>query len=89
MTQHQIGSKEEIFKTITDILSKDFECDKEKLKPEAHLFTDLDLDSIDAVDLIVKLQQITGKKVDPEAFKQVRTLQDVVDAIYALFQPNQ
>jgi acyl carrier protein len=88
MTKLQIGSKEEIFKIISDILIKDFECNPEKLTPEAQLFTDLDLDSIDAVDLIVKLQQITGKKVDPEAFKQVRSLQDVVDAIYALFSKS-
>ncbi len=80
----KIKSKADIFKIVTDILAKDFECDKAKLIPEAQLFTDLDLDSIDAVDLIVKLQQLTGKKVDPESFKQVRTLQDVVDAIYLL-----
>jgi len=85
MTKPQFYSKDEIFKTIADILAKDFECDKAKLTPDVQLFTDLDLDSIDAVDLIVKLQQITGKKVDPESFKQVRTLQDVVDAVHALF----
>ena len=42
---------------------------------------DLDLDSIDAVDLIVKLQSKINQKVDPEDFKQIRTLQDVVDAV--------
>lgn len=88
MTQIQINSKEDIFRTISEILVKDFECDPKKLTPDAQLFTDLDLDSIDAVDLIVKLQQITGKKVNPEAFKQVRSLQDVVDAIYELFSQS-
>lgn len=82
----KVQNKNDIFNTIVDILEKDFECPREKLKPEAQLFTDLDLDSIDAVDLVVKLQQITGKKVDPESFKQVRSLQDVVDAIYDLFK---
>jgi acyl carrier protein len=42
------------------------------------LYEDLDLDSIDAVDLVVKLRAITGKKIDPEAFKKVRTVEDVV-----------
>ena len=88
MTKPQLTNKEDIFRTISDILIKDFECNPEKLKPDAQLFSDLDLDSIDAVDLIVKLQQITGKKVDPESFKQVRSLQDVVDAIYALFSQS-
>mgnify|MGYP003451964110 CR=1 FL=1 len=84
----EINNKEQIFNTIVEILEKDFECPKEKLTPDSQLFSDLDLDSIDAVDLVVKLQHITGKKVDPESFKQVRTVQDVVDAIYSLFSQS-
>ena len=74
-------TQEEIFKTIKDILVADFECDPEKLTPDARLFEDLDLDSIDAVDLIVRLQKNINKRVDPNDFKQIRTLQDVVVAI--------
>jgi acyl carrier protein len=44
----------------------------------------LDLDSIDAVDLVVQLQNITGEKIRPEEFKQVRTVADVVQAVDAL-----
>jgi len=73
--------REEILKTIKDILVNDFECDPEKLTEKAYLFEDLDLDSIDAVDLIVRLQKIIDKKVNPEDFKQIRTLGDVVDAV--------
>lgn len=69
---------------ICDILEAEFECPREKLTPDARLFEDLDLDSIDAVDLIVRLQQFTGKKVNPESFKQIRTLGDVVRAVAAL-----
>lgn len=74
-------TKEEINQTITEILVRDFECDKDKLTPDVKLFEDLDLDSIDAVDLIVRLQKIIGKKVNPEDFKQIRTLGDVVTVI--------
>ncbi len=74
-------TQEEIFSQICAILEKDFECPSDKLKPEALLFEELDLDSIDAVDLIVRLQQLTGKKVDPSSFKQIRTLGDVVQAV--------
>lgn len=77
-------TEQEIEKTIRDILVADFEVDPEKLKPETNLFTELDLDSIDAVDLIVRLQQETGKKVNPEDFRQIRTLQDVVTAVAKL-----
>ena len=74
----------EIAKKIKDILAADFDVDPEALKPETNLFTDLDLDSIDAVDLVVRLQQVTKKKVNPEDFRQIRTLRDVVAAVSKL-----
>ena len=78
-------TEEEIQKQVVDILATDFECDREKLTPEVNLFSDLDLDSIDAVDLVVRLQQVTKKKkVNPEDFRQIRTLRDVVQAVYKL-----
>jgi acyl carrier protein len=75
---------QEIESTIRRILADEFEVDASKLKPETNLFTELDLDSIDAVDLVVRLQQETGKKVNPEDFRQIRTLQDVVAAVSKL-----
>ena len=77
-------TEEEIQKQVVDILATDFECDREKLTPEVNLVSDLDLDSIDAVDLVVRLQQVTKKKVNPEEFRQTRTLHDVVQAVYTL-----
>ncbi len=74
----------DIEKTIKDILVAEFECDPAALGPETNLFTDLDLDSIDAVDLIVRLQQETKKKVNPEDFRQIRTLADVTKAVSKL-----
>lgn len=74
----------EIENTIKRILVEDFEVDAAALRPETNLFTELDLDSIDAVDLVVRLQQETGKKVNPADFKEIRTLQDVVRAVSKL-----
>ena len=68
---------QEIETTIKNILAEDFEVDVATLTPETNLFTELDLDSIDAVDLVVRLQQETGKKVNPADFKEIRTLGDV------------
>lgn len=76
-------SKEDILKELKKILHELFEIEPEEVKPEAKLYEDLDLDSIDAVDLIVRLQTMTGKKFKPEEFKAVRTVSDVVDVIYA------
>ena len=77
-------SKEEIFNKICEILKQEFEIEDSKLNKDANLFTDLDLDSIDAVDLAVRLQQYTNKRISPEEFKEIRTLNDVVEAIYKL-----
>lgn len=77
-------SRQEIEQMIKDVLVKDFEVDASKLTPDVNLFADLDLDSIDAVDLVVRLQQTTGKKVDPPQFRNIRTLRDVVDAVERL-----
>lgn len=74
-------TKEEVLSAIADVLVSEFELDRAKLVPEARLFEDLDLDSIDAVDLVVRLQQQTGLKVKAEDFKAIRTLGDVADVI--------
>ena len=77
-------TKEEILAAIADVLEREFELERARLVPEARLFEDLDLDSIDAVDLVVRLQQQTGLKVTAEDFKAIRTLGDVADVIVKL-----
>lgn len=77
-------SQEKIFEKLKTILVDDFEIAPEKLTLDANLFEDLELDSIDAVDLAVKLQEFTEKKISPENFKQIRTVNDVVLAIEEL-----
>ena len=71
----------EIEQKIKDILVNEFECDPDRLKSDTNLFTELDLDSIDAVDLVVRLQQEIQKKVEPDDFRQIRTLGDVVATV--------
>lgn len=77
-------TKEEILKEISAVLADEFECDPAKLTADARLYEDLDLDSIDAVDLVVRLQQQTGIKVQAEDFKSIRTLGDVAEVIERL-----
>jgi acyl carrier protein len=74
-------SKDETYTWLVDVLHEMFEIDKAKITPQANLYTDLDIDSIDAVDLAVRLKQVTGKRLQPEVFKTVRTVQDVVNAL--------
>ena len=79
-----MASEVEIEQKIKDILVADFECDADRLTPDVDLFADLDLDSIDAVDLVTRLQNVVGKRVDPESFRQIRTLRDVTAAVSKL-----
>ncbi|WP_444998335.1 acyl carrier protein [Aliikangiella sp. IMCC44359] len=77
-------NREEIYNQLVAILVEEFEIDKASITNEANLYSELDLDSIDTVDLVIKLQEITGKKIEPETFKAVRTIEDVVNAVEEL-----
>lgn len=81
--------KKEIFEKIKAALIEDFDLEEGRIVPDAKLYEDLELDSIDAVDLIVKLKSFLPKNIDPEAFKKMRTLQNVVDGIYNLVQNSE
>jgi acyl carrier protein len=76
--------KDALHAWVVDLLVEMFELDKADLTPESNLYADLDIDSIDAVDLAVKLKQLTGKRLPPEVFKTIRTIGDVVTALDAL-----
>ncbi|MFG0517243.1 acyl carrier protein [Kluyvera intermedia] len=75
-----------IYQEVSALLVKLFELDPQDIHPQARLYEDLELDSIDAIDMIVHLQKKTGTKIKPEEFKAVRTVQDVVDAVERLIK---
>jgi acyl carrier protein len=79
-----VKSREEILAHLRELMVDLFELQPEQLTPDANLYSDLDIDSIDAVDLILKLKDFTGRKMQPQTFKHVRTVGDVVEAVYTL-----
>jgi len=79
-------TREDILHKLQDILSEEFEIEKDAIVPEAKLYNDLELDSIDAVDLLVKMKGFIPGKIDPESFKKAVTIQDVVELLYPLIQ---
>ncbi|MEH6626327.1 MAG: acyl carrier protein [Motiliproteus sp.] len=81
-----MNTQEEIYLKVVSILEELFEVDRKDVTPEAHLYQDLDIDSIDAVDLVVELKKLTGKKIRPDDFKAVRTVQDVVLEVQKLLE---
>lgn len=77
-------TREHVFARIRETLANEFELDEAKLVESARFFEDLDLDSIDAVDLIVRLKNETGLVVSADDFKSIRTLGDLVDVLTRL-----
>ena len=81
-------NKEEILEEFKKLLEEEFEVDPHSITLDSLLYEDLDLDSIDAVDMIVYIQKKTKTKVKPEVFKSVRTVGDVVNVIDDLIQQS-
>lgn len=78
--------KEQILQMLKESLIELFEVEESKITPEARLDEDLDLDSIDVIDLVEKLQDVTGRKIEPEDFRSIRTVQDVTDRVHDLLE---
>jgi acyl carrier protein len=75
-------SNEAVFEKVSQLMADLFDLEKDKITLESK-FEDLDLTSLDAIDLVVELQQLTGKKVDEEGLKRVRTVGDIVALVEA------
>ncbi len=72
---------DQLYNKIKDILVNQFEVDASLISIDANLYDELEIDSIDAVDLMVRLKQLTGKKIPPEQFKNIRTIGDVLNTL--------
>jgi acyl carrier protein len=77
-------SQDEILERIRQTLVELFELEPARIKPEARLYEDLEIDSIDVVDLMDEVQKHTGRKVTPEDFRSVRTVNDPAAVVQRL-----
>jgi acyl carrier protein len=75
-------TNEEILEHVKLVFIENFDIEGANIVLDAKLYDDLDIDSIDAVDFMVALKKKTGNKIDPDAFKQVRTVGDIVQAVH-------
>ena len=73
-----------IFEHVKALLVELFEVEPAKITMDAQLNKDLEIDSIDAIDLVLKLKDYTGRKIKPEEFKHVRTVGDVVRTVQSI-----
>ena len=76
-------SREQIFGNVRDMMVETFELEGDRITLDARLYEDLDLDSIDALDMVVKLQEIIHRRVDETELRSLRTVGDVVEMVAA------
>jgi len=72
---------DKIIEIVNKMLVEEFEIDPDLLKPEALLYEDIGLDSLDAVDLIVMVDKQLGVRIEEDSARSIRTLADVYNII--------
>ena len=77
-------TRAEILVEIQRMMKDLFELDADRVQPEARLIEDLELDSLDAIDLAVKVEESTGKALDEKKIRSLRTIDDVIVALQEL-----
>jgi acyl carrier protein len=76
-------TRDDILQRIVEILADSFELDPTAITPQSTLYEDLDLDSIDAIDIFVQLREVTGRRPDPAEARKIRTVQELVEFVEA------
>lgn len=76
-------TKEEVIDIINKFLVEDFEIEESLLKPENMITTDIGIDSLDIVDIIVRVNEVFGFKLDKQELMNVKTLDDFYELIYS------
>ena len=79
-------TREEIYDHVVKAMGELFDLPPERIKLETKVIEDLDLDSIDAIELAVHMETLTGRRLDPERFREMRTVGDVVNIVYGILQ---
>lgn len=82
-------TRDDLFKKLQQILFDNFEIAPERITPDSNLYAELELDSIDAVDLVIQVQELIGKKIGSDEFKAARTVNDVLDVVEKLLAAPQ
>ena len=75
-------TRDEIFDRVRSTMQELFEVEPERIQLETKLIEDLELDSIDAIDLAARLEEITRHRLSEESLRTLRTVDDVVTLIH-------
>jgi acyl carrier protein len=83
-----VRSKDEVSQWVAGLLVRQFEVPASAIHWDAHLFEDLDLDSIDAIDFMVTLEEVGGLRVQEEELRAMRRFSDLVELVYGKLAAN-
>ncbi|MBC8073652.1 MAG: acyl carrier protein [Deltaproteobacteria bacterium] len=78
-------NREQIYNDVRTMMTETFELEPERVTLEARLYEDLELDSIDALDMVVKLQELIHRRVEERELRALRTVSDVVEMVAGTF----
>lgn len=84
-----MATQEEVYEKIKSVLMDEFEVEEESISMEANLFTDLELDSLDAIDLMVTLDKELGVEIKTEEMQDIRTIEDVCKFVLTSIPANE
>ena len=73
--------KEAIFLSLRDTLTAEFRVDPASVCPTTHIFDDLQLDSLDLIELITSMKDYTKGEIDPSVYKDSKTVEDLVEIL--------
>ena len=76
--------KQFLFTELKKVLIEQFDIEEDIISLDTNLYGELEIDSIDAVDLMVHIKELTGKKIPPDPFREIRTVNDVIETIARL-----
>lgn len=75
------AKEQEIYEYLKKSMTELFEIEAEKITPQARIYEDLEIDSIDAIDMIDTLKKYSGHRMSPSDFKEVRNIEDIVRVV--------
>jgi len=70
-----------IYEKLKELMISEFKLNADSISPEKCLYEDLQLDSLDIVDLTLALSDYLNEKLDPSLFKEAKTVQNLVDSV--------
>jgi acyl carrier protein len=74
-------TRAEIYQRVSGFIIEHFELEPDRVKPDTKFFEDLGLDSIDAVELVIDLEELTGARIEESDLRSIVTIDDIVDVV--------